>query len=679
MKGTRSSKKVRMEELRRLIHYHNYRYYVLNDPEIPDTEYDRLFRELLDLERENPDLITPDSPTQRVGAEPQEEFRKITHYSSMLSLDNVFRENELKDFDQRIRRFLGLDPKDEMEYSVEPKFDGISANLYYEKGVFQWGATRGDGLVGEDITANLKTIKSIPLQFQGNPDTWPSRIEVRGEVYIERSEFRKLNDLRRKEGLPEFANPRNAAAGSLRQLDPRETAKRRLNIWIWGIGIIEGVVFQKHAETMNALKDWGFRVSKLSATVKSLAEVIQIHHDLEMRREEFDYEMDGVVVKVNDYRLQNQLGWTARSPRWAVAYKFKPHEALTKLMKIIVNVGRTGILNPVAILEPVEVGGVTIGRATLHNEDEIHRKDIRVGDWVWVHRAGDVIPEVIRPVPERRTGKEQPFTMPDRCPSCGTPVIREGAFHLCPNIACPGKTHEYITYFASRDAFNIDGLGEQIVNKLIDHGIVHDAADIFAITQDDLYQLEGFAEKSIQNLIDAITKARRVSLDRFLYALGIRQVGSKTAQVLAHEAGNLSTLMNMSLEQLMNIPDVGPVTAKAIFEFFHNERNRAFIEKLLRLGVEPISLPKKAKFESPLKNKTIVFTGELSNLTRDQAQNLVTRLGGHASSSVSRKTDFVVLGKNPGSKRQKALVLGVPILTEEEFLAMVQPFLNDRE
>lgn len=673
---SREDAKKRMEELRELIRYHDYRYYVLNDPEIPDAEYDKLYRELVELERQFPDLVTPDSPTQRVGGTVAEQFRKIQHLSPMLSLDNAFNEGEIREFDARIRRFLNMPHDAVIEYVVEPKFDGVSANLYYENGRFVWGATRGDGQTGEDVTENLKTIKSVPLRLLGDPATWPRRIEVRGEVYMPVSEFRRLNEERERQGLPRFANPRNAAAGSLRQLDPRITAERPLQIWFWGIGLVEGVSIQSHYEAMERLREWGFRVSPLIRIARSIDEVIAYHHEMEEQRDTFDYEMDGVVVKVNRFDLQERLGWTARAPRWAIAYKFKAREALTRIRKIIVNVGRTGILSPVALLEPVEVGGVTISRATLHNEDEIHRKDIREGDWVWVHRAGEVIPEITRSVPEKRTGEEKPFRMPDRCPGCGGPVVREGAYHICTNAACPAKLKEYIRYFVSKEAFNIEGMGEQIVQKLLETGKIKDPADLFALTKEDFLALEGFAEKSATNMIQAIHNARKIPLDRFIYALGIRHVGRKTATVLAEAAGTLERLMEMSEEELMNIPDIGPIVAQSIVQFFANEKNRAFIQKLLDMGLTILPLIKETLKDTPFAGKTVVFTGELERFTRKQAQEIVERLGGHAASSVSRRTDYVVVGRNPGSKAQKARQLGVPLIDEETFYSWVQPYLE---
>ena len=670
----------RIETLREQIHYHNYRYYVLNAPVISDEEYDALMRELIELERQFPELVTPDSPTQRVGAPPAREFAKIRHLSPMLSLDNALNEAEFRAFDERVRRFLGLPADVPLEYVVEPKIDGVSANLYYENGRLVWGATRGDGIEGEDVTNNLKTIRTIPLRMIGDPATWPRRLEVRGEVYMEIEDFRRLNEERARQGLPLFANPRNAAAGSLRQLDPAITASRRLNIWVWGIGVCDGVTFTTHWEVLQHLRAWGFRVNPLVRLVSSVDAVVAYHHELEAQRDHMPYEMDGIVVKVNRLDLQERLGWTARAPRWAIAYKFRPHEKVTRLRDIVVQVGRTGVLTPVAILEPVEVGGVVVSRATLHNEDEIRRKDIRIGDYVWVRRAGEVIPEVIKPVVERRTGDEREFRMPATCPACGGPVTREGAYHVCTNIACPAKVQEHIRYFASRDAFNIEGLGERVVRKLYDAGLVRDAADLFYLKKEDILELQGFADKSAQNLIDAIDRARDVPLERLIYALGIRHVGQKIARVLAQSFGTLERLMAARYDELIAIPEIGPETARSVVEFFQNPRNRAFIEKLLRGGVHVRSVPRRepaTAIATPLTGKTVVFTGELSRWTRAEAQAIVERLGGRAAGSVSRRTDFVVVGANPGSKYQRALQLGIRILSEDEFVRMVEPYLGN--
>ncbi len=668
--------KKRLEELREQIRYHDYRYYVLNDPEISDEAYDALFAELKELEEKYPELVTPDSPTQRVGVPPAEEFKKIRHLTPMLSLENAMNESQFNDFHDRLRRFLNLAPTHPIEYAVEPKFDGVSANLYYENGVLVWAATRGDGTEGEDITANIRTIRAVPLRFLHSETPIPQRIEVRGEVLMEKDEFLALNEEREKEGLPPFANPRNAAAGSLRQLDPNITAQRKLTFYAWGVGYVEGVNFKKHSEMLDALESWGFPVSQLRKVVMSAKDVHQYHHELEERREEFPFEMDGIVVKVNDLELQGKLGWTARAPRWAIAYKFRSQEAVTRVKSIRVQVGRSGILTPVAILEPVRVGGVIVQRATLHNESEVHRKDIRVGDYVVIHRAGDVIPEVIRSLPERRTGNETPFHMPDQCPSCGGPIVREGAYHICTNVACPAKQREYLRFFVSREGFNIEGLGPKILDRLIEHGKIHDAADLFTLTYDDIIHLEGFAEKATRNLLRNIEKAKTIPLERFLYALGIRHVGVKMARVLAEHFGTLEALMNASYDELSQIRDIGPETADAIFSFFRNKMNLEFIEKLKKVGVR-IQERMREKVEKPLEGKSFVFTGELKRWTRREAQALVESLGGEVRSSVSRKTDFVVVGERPGSKYRKALQLGIKILNEEEFYELIRPYLRE--
>ena len=669
---TREEAKRRIEELRELINYHNYRYYVLNDPVISDAEYDELMRELRQLEEQFPEFITPDSPTQRVGAPPREEFGTIRHAEPMLSLEDARNEQEIREFDARIKRALGLSPEAQIEYVAEPKYDGTSLEIIYEEGRYRAAATRGDGITGEDVTPNARTIRTVPLRLLKNERfPIPERVDIRGEVLMKKADFEALNRERERRGEPLFANPRNAAAGSLRQLDPNITAQRKLDFVAWGVGLVRGISFRTQAEILEALAAWGFKTSQPRRLCQGIDEVIEYYREMEQRRDEFEYELDGIVVKVNDLALWERLGTTARSPRYAFAGKFKPREKTTRIVDVVYQVGRTGIITPVAVLEPVEVGGVIVSRATLHNFDEVQRKDIRIGDYVLVHRAGDVIPEIVKPIKERRTGQEKPITPPTHCPVCGAPTVREGAYYKCVNIACPAKLKGMLKHMASRNALDIEGLGEKISQLLVDRGLVKDPADLFYLKKEDLLKLPGFAEKSAQNLLDQIEKAKRIPLSRFLFALGIPGVGAHTAKVLAQHFETLEDLMQASETDLLNIPGIGPETAKSIVTFFREPRNREVIQKFLKAGVTPVPEKRKAVQESPLAGKTVVFTGALKSMTREEAQRLVEELGGHAASSVSRKTDFVVVGENPGSKYQKALQLGIKILTEEEFLRLV--------
>ena len=655
----------RVEELRRQIHYHNYRYYVLDDPVISDAEYDALLRELQDLEARFPEIVTPDSPTQRVGAPPLEAFEPAEHAVPMLSLENAMDAAELREFDARIHRFLGTG--DPIVYACEPKFDGLAVELVYEGGRLVQGSTRGDGLVGEDVTVNLKTIRSIPLVLLG--DTVPRLVDVRGEIVMPVEDFRRLNREQEEQGLPPFANPRNAAAGSVRQLDSSITARRPLEFFAYGVGRLEGVAVGCHWELMERLGAWGFKVTEHRRRVTGIDPAVDYCLETEARRDEFPYEIDGCVVKVDSFELQERLGTKARAPRWAIAYKFPPRQATTRILDIVPSVGRTGAITPVAVLEPVEVGGVTVSRATLHNPDEIERKGILIGDWVVVQRAGDVIPEVVRPIPERRTGEERPFVMPDRCPVCGARVERpEGeVIPRCTGLNCPAQIKGRIRHFASRRAMDIDGLGTKLVDQLVDRGLVRDVADLFRLREEDLIPLERMAEKSAGNLVAALERAKRPDLARFVYALGIRHVGEATARALAEHFGTLEALMNASEEELLQVPDVGPEVARSVRAFFSEPRNRDSIRKMIEAGLE-IREARTAEGPRPLEGKTFVFTGALSSMTRSEAKARVEALGAKVSSSVSRRTDFVVVGADPGSKADRARELGVPMLTEEEFL-----------
>lgn len=660
----------RLKELREQIHYHNYRYYVLDSPVISDAEFDRLMNELIALEEKYPELVTPDSPSQRVGAPPLEKFETVRHRQPMLSLEDAFSEAEAREFEARLKRFLRT--TEEFDYVVEPKMDGCAVELVYEQGRLRVGSTRGDGYRGENVTQNLRTIHTIPLQVLQDREPAPELLEVRGEVYMDLDEFKKLNEERLAQGDPPFANPRNAAAGSLRQLDPNITAARPLKIYCYGVGELQGRTFLSHWQCLEALKAWGFRVNPLMERCRGLEAAIAYHHQIEHRRYGLPYEIDGIVIKVDSLALQERLGTKTRSPRWALAYKFAPTQATTRVLDIVVNVGRTGAVTPMAVMEPVAVGGVTVSRATLHNEDEVARKDVRLGDWVLVQRAGDVIPEVVMPIREKRTGAEKPFQMPRTCPVCGTSLVRPPgeAVTRCPNPDCLGQLHRGIMHFASKTAMDIDGLGEKIIAQLIAVGLVQDVSDLYRLSEDDLIPLERFAEKSAQNLVAAIQGSRRVALARFIYALGIRYVGEATAQLLAQHFHSLETLMGADEAELLQVEGIGPQVASSLREYFQNPRHRELIRKLRAAGVE-VRLAE-APPAAPLAGKTFVFTGGLAHFSREEAKNLVTARGGKVSSTVSAQTDYVVVGDEPGSKYARAMELGVTILNEAAFEELIR-------
>ena len=658
----------KVKKLRKEIEYHNYRYYVLNDPVISDPEYDALMRELEELERQYPELITPNSPTQRVGAPPVEEFGTVVHTIPMLSLANAFDEREVIEFDQRVKRFLRTE--EEIEYVAEPKMDGVAVEVVYERGELVVGSTRGDGYQGEDITQNIRTIKTIPLILVDEEEEVPEKIAVRGEVYMEIEDFKKLNRMREERGEPLFANPRNAAAGSLRQLDPSITAQRPLKIYFYAVGEVVGREFESQWEVLQTLPKWGLRVNPMVELCPNILKAIDYYRHILEVKDEVPYEMDGVVLKVNSFELQRRLGEVSRSPRWAVAFKFPAHEATSQILDIVVQVGRTGVLTPVAVLRPVQVGGVEVKRATLHNQDEIDRKDVRIGDHVLVRRAGDVIPEVVKVIKERRTGKERKFRMPERCPVCGSEVVRlpgEVAFR-CVGLSCPAQLKGRIRHFASRRAMDIEGLGVKLIDQLVDKGLVKDLSDIYYLTKEELAGLERMADKSAQNIIDAIERSKKTTLARFLNALGIRLVGEHLSQVLA-ERFSLEQLFTVTEEELMAVPEIGPEVAQSVVRFFRDERNRETIKRIVEAGVSfEEAAPEE---ERPLEGKVFVFTGALESMTREEAKNLVERLGGRAASSVSRKVDYVVVGKDPGSKYDKARELGLTIIDEEEFKKLV--------
>ncbi|MHC1566972.1 MAG: NAD-dependent DNA ligase LigA [Candidatus Syntropharchaeia archaeon] len=655
--------KERIEKLRKEINRHNYLYYVLDSPEISDAEYDRLMRELEELERKYPEFITPDSPTQRIGAPPLEEFKTVEHRIPMLSLSSLFSEEEVRDFDRRIKNLLDTE---KVEYVAEPKIDGLAVELVYENGIFTIGSTRGDGYRGEDITQNLRTIRSIPLRLL--TDNPPSLLEVRGEVYMPIEEFRELNRKIEEEGGKPFANPRNAAAGSVRQLDPSVTASRPLNIFVYGVGVVEGVSWKTHWEVLKSLSELGFRINPNIRLCKDISDVFDFYEWLKEERERLPYEIDGMVVKVNDLSLHEKLGTTARSPRWAFAYKFPPRQEYTRIKDIVVQVGRTGALTPVAILEPVEIGGVRVSRATLHNEDEIRRKDVRIGDMVIVERAGDVIPEVVGVMKSKRTGEEREFTMPSTCPVCGGEVMKEEAVARCINPSCPAQLKERIRHFASKGAMDIEGLGPKIIEQLVENNLISDAADLYFLKKEDLLKLERMGDKLAENILGSIEKSKNTTLSRLIYALGIRHVGERIASILAEHFKDLENLKNAKYEDLIEIPEIGPEIARSIISFFAQEGTKRLLKKLGEAGV---TYEKEEKKEEILKGKIFVFTGKIS-MPRDEAKRIVESLGGRVTSSVSKKTDYVVVGENPGSKLEDARRLGIKILSEEEFRRMVK-------
>ncbi len=659
---TREEARKRIEWLRREIRRHNYLYYVLNKPEISDAEYDALMEELRQLEEKFPEFITPDSPTQRVGAPPSKEFKNVRHVKPMLSLDTVKNDEEMRAFDKRVKKELGVES---VEYVAEPKLDGLSVELIYEDGKYVRGATRGDGIEGEDVTENIKTIRAVPLVLRKEEMDVPKMLAVRGEVIMHIKDFEEYNKELIERGEEPMANPRNAAAGSLRRLDPRETAERPLDIFFYEIMHQEGgMEVETQWDALHALKKWGLKVNPLVKLCKNVEEVIAYHREMQERRDKLGYEIDGVVIKVNRFDYQEKLGTKTRSPRWAIAYKFPPRKEITQVMDIVVGVGRTGTLTPVALLKPVDVKGVTVSRATLHNEDYIKEKDVRIGDWVKVARAGDVIPEVMEVIKEKRTGKEKKFVMPSRCPVCGSHVVKEGAYYRCTGgLSCPAQLKRSIEHFASKNAMDIEGLGGKTVEMLVDKGLIKRISDIYRLTKRDLMNLPRFAEKSAENLIEAIEKSKEKNLARFIYALGIPNVGEHTARILADRFKSIDALMNAGMEELMAIKEIGPETAKSIVDFFAEERNRKEIEELRKLGVRMEYEKKHGK----LAGLTFVFTGSLKDFTREEAKEMVEEEGGKVASTVSRNVDYVVVGEKPGSKYEKAKELGIKIINEEEF------------
>ena len=661
----RAEAKLRVEELRDQLNYHAYRYHVLDDPEIADAEYDELMRELVDLEERFPELVTPDSPTQRVGVTPADLFAPVQHRAVMLSLDNAFSPEEMRAWAARIERVVGPD----VRYACELKIDGVAVALTYERGSLVRGATRGDGRVGEDITANVRTVRSVPQRLTVDPP--PALLEVRGEIYLPVPAFDRLNEELTASGQRPFANPRNAAAGSLRQKDPKVTASRPLSLWVHSFGWAEGVRFESHSGFLEWCRKARLPVAPTSETVDDLDGVLRYLRHWEEHRHSVDWEIDGVVVKVDQIVYQDELGATSHAPRWAIAYKFPPEERTTVLRRIDVHTGRTGVVTPFAVLEPVHVGGVTVTTATLHNEDEIRRKDVREGDTVIVRRAGDVIPEVVGPVLSKRTKGARPWRFPKTCPSCGTPLVRkeDEAYWRCPNRrGCPSQNVEWLSAFASRGAMDIEGLGYKTGSLLLDLGWIVDPGDVYSLTGEQLAQLPGFKEKRIRNLLAAIEASKDRPIWRLLVGLNIPHVGTTIAQVLARAFGSIDRLASATREEVDAVEGIGPEIASSVVEWFGDERNRALLERLRRAGVRMADEAPARRTEGPLSGRTIVLTGGLDSMSRDEATRLAEEAGARVASSVSKKTDFVVAGSSPGSKYDKAVQLGIEIVDEREFL-----------
>ncbi|NLO89144.1 MAG: NAD-dependent DNA ligase LigA [Clostridia bacterium] len=659
--------KKRVEELRKEIEKHNYLYFVLNAPEISDQEFDALMRELTELEEKFPQLITPYSPTQRVGEQPSKEFAQISHPVPLLSLSNAFDFGDLKEWHERIKRHVDTP----MDYVVELKIDGLSVALTYENGIFVTGATRGDGYTGEDITANLRTIKTLPLRLK---DSLP-KLVVRGEAYMPKAAFNRLNEERQKKGLSLFANPRNAAAGSLRQLDPKITASRPLGLFVYEVLTVEGTEFESHWQALSFLQEQGFPVNPYKKLCRSVEEVYSECTAWEERRWELDYDIDGLVVKVNNINTQRILGHTSKSPRWAIAYKFQSEQAVTRVKDIIIRVGRTGVLTPTAILEPVRLAGTTVSKATLHNEDIIREKDVKIGDKVIVQKAGEIIPEVVSVIKEERKGTEKTFFFPSQCPECGSRVVRlpgEAAVRCTGGLVCPAQRRESLIHFASRDAMNIEGLGPKIIEQILVKGLIEDAADLYYLRREDLINLERMGEKSADNLINAIQKSKNNPFSKLLFGLGIRYVGSRAAKILAERFKTMDRLIEADMDELMEINEIGEKIAQSVVEFFKEEHNLKVIDKLKRAGVNMSEDTAQEDLSLPLVGKKFVLTGKLSTMTRTEAKEKIESLGGEVLSSVSRKVDYLVLGKDPGSKYDKAVSLGITILEEEQFLKLFE-------
>lgn len=659
----------RIRDLRRQINYHDKKYYIENQPEISDYEYDQLMKELEKLENENPELITPDSPAQRVSGEPIEGFNTVIHEIPMLSLGNTYSYEEMIEFDQRVKRFLlkneAIDVEN-IQYVVEPKIDGVSISVRYEDGIFSLASTRGDGVRGDDVTANVKTIRSIPLRLSD-----PVTIEVRGEIYFPKTDFAQLNREREENGENLFANPRNAAAGSLKTLDPRVVDQRPLNAFFYAVAEMENVV--SHWQVLQQLIHLGLKVNQHNKRCNGIDEVIAYCKEWETNRHNLDYDIDGMVIKVNSLNYQKLLGFTAKSPRWAIAYKYAPETAESKILEIDLQVGRLGTVTPVAIMEPVQLSGTVVSRASLHNEDEIKRKDVRVGDWVEIEKAGEIIPQVVRVRYENRDGTQQPFEFPETCPVCGADLVRyEGEVAIrCENITCPAQIKRKIQHFAQRTAMNIEGLGAALVEQLVDNGLITDYADLYYLKKEQLIELERMGEKSSQNLIDAIEKSKDNSLNQLIYGLGIRFVGSKAARLLSENFPSLEALKTATQEELSQIHDIGEVMAESVIIFFRDENNLKVLKKLEAAGVRTKAKQQDDHVEKILTDKTFVITGTLANYSRRAIKELIQTLGGRVTGSVSKKTDYLIVGENPGSKYDKAQKLGIIILNESEFEKLI--------
>ena len=655
-------------QLRTQINRHNHLYHSLAQPEVPDAEFDRLFHRLEQLEQEHPGLVTPDSPTQRVGAEPLESFSQVKHELPMLSLDNAFGEGDMRDFDQRLKN--RLEDEADLTYACEPKIDGVAVSLLYENGRFVRGATRGDGLTGEDITSNLRTISSVPLRLIGN--SHPSRLEVRGEVYFPLATFRRINAEAEQQGEKVFANPRNAAAGTLRQLDPKLTAKRRLTMFVYSTGLVEGELPGHHYDTLQQLSTWGFRVNPLIELATGVDACLTYYQRILSSRPKLDYEIDGVVFKVNDLALQRRLGQVTRAPRWAIAHKFPAEEGVTTLEDVEFQVGRTGAVTPVARLAPVQVGGVTISNASLHNMDEIKRLGLVIGDTVVIQRAGDVIPKVVSVVADKRPKKTRPITLPKVCPACNSALHKiegEVIVHCSAGLKCSAQRKRSLSHFASRLALDIEGLGTKLVDQLVDEGLVNSPADLYRLKEETLVELERMAPKSASNLLEALEKSKQTTLPRFIYALGVNEVGEATASALATHFGTLAALRSADMEALQQVPDVGPVVAQEIRWFFEQQDNQRVLDDLLKEGLAWPDVPVVRK--APLAGQTYVLTGTLSTLSRQEAKAKLQSLGAKVAGSVSTKTHAVVAGEEAGSKLTKATELGVQVMTEQELLELL--------
>ena len=657
--------RLRVDELRRELEEHNYRYYVMDKPTIEDWQYDKLMRELEELEKQYPQLIASYSPTQRVSGAPRAGFVEVRHMKPMLSLTNAFNEGEIRDFHNRV---LQVSREDRVEYVLELKIDGLAVSLYYEDGILKRGATRGDGETGEDVTENLKTIRSVPLRLPN----WKHRLEVRGEVFMPKAAFLKLNEARSEAEEQLFANPRNAAAGTLRQLDPRITAARGLDLFAYSLGFSENLKLTTHKEVLDFLQKEGFRVNPENQVLNDPVALLDFCNQWQEKRFSLPYGIDGMVLKANQLSLQEEMGATGKSPRWAVAYKFPPEQTETRLKNIFISVGRTGVLTPVAEFEPVQLAGTTVSKAALHNEDYIRDKDIRIGDYVLVHKAGDIIPEVLAVLPDKREGTEQPWSMPAECPVCGSPAMRitGEAAARCTNMACPARLWEGLVHFASRKAMDIAGLGPAVLRQLLSAHLIEDPADLYKLNQESLESLERMGEKSAGNLLNAIENSKKASQARLIFALGIRHVGSQIAKTLASRYGSLANLMRAEQEELLEIPEIGPSIAASLAEFFTNPHNRQVINKLAEAGIDINPAGTQAK-ENTLAGKTFVLTGTLAGYSRQEAQELLESLGGKVTGSISRKTNYLIAGENPGSKQDKAVALGVTVLDENAFADMI--------